>query len=235
MKRTINIIVIFIFIFGRHSQAESLKDISNFAKEICDDIRLEGSIKKEEIVAKLTGEISGVAKLLGGSVNAEGDLVIKNTEYKGLPYETLPAQMKDTRACKKEMAKMLIEERKKIVSQPINKKLSDALRKYKYEIQWTGGLGEKLKIPRTAKIMDLAVDDSSVEISYKYDDFIFTIKGVAKGFISENSINGTWTEDGMRGPGTFKFEFNKDFSKAEGWWQLATNSTKNSWYLHRIK
>lgn len=94
--------------------ADSLNDISKFAKEICDDIRPEGKINKSEVEAKLNGNISGIAKLIGGSLNIDGTISSGSTKYKGLPYEMLPTVMKDARECKQDIAKMLLNERSTI-------------------------------------------------------------------------------------------------------------------------
>ena len=94
--------------------SESLDDISRFSMQICDSIRTEGSISKKELTGKLDGELRGIAKLIGASVAADGTIRIDDTNYSQLPYDALPAQMQDARACRKEIAKLLLEERNKI-------------------------------------------------------------------------------------------------------------------------
>jgi hypothetical protein len=96
--------------------SESLDDISRFSMQICDSIRTEGSISKKEITGKLDGELKGIAKLIGASVGADGTIRIDDTIYSQLPYDALPAQMQDARACRKEIAKLLIEERNRIMT-----------------------------------------------------------------------------------------------------------------------
>ena len=92
--------------------AESLKEIEKFASNICNEIRLQGSYSREKIEAKINGEIAGVAKLIGASVSANGKLNIHNE--KGLPYEKLAEQISSARDCRREIAKLLIDERKQI-------------------------------------------------------------------------------------------------------------------------
>jgi len=98
------------------AHGESLTDISTFAKEMCDKIRTEGKITRTEIEAKLDGEMEGVAKLLGVSVGADGKFRRDKTEYVGLPYDKLSIEMSSARECRKELAAMLINERKTIHS-----------------------------------------------------------------------------------------------------------------------
>lgn len=96
------------------AQAESLTDISSFAKDICDEISDGGEITRKQVEGTLEGKVGGVAKLLGASVGADGKIKVDNTLYKGLPYEKVPSQMADSRDCKKKLAIMLIEERNRI-------------------------------------------------------------------------------------------------------------------------
>lgn len=113
MKKSIAYILTIPFFIG-FANAESLNEISIFAKDICDDIRPAGSIKKEEVEAKLKGKIGSIAKLIGGSVSIDGSLSRGDTVYEGLPFDELPAVMKDARSCKKDIAKMLLKERSMI-------------------------------------------------------------------------------------------------------------------------
>ncbi len=113
---------------------DSLREISLFAMDICDSIRTEGSISRKEITAKLEGQTKGIAKLIGASVAADGTIKIDNTEYKGLPYKSLPSQMQDSRACKKDIAKMLLDERK-----TAKKKFKKESRQRKYELSERNG------------------------------------------------------------------------------------------------
>ena len=105
-------------------QAESLDKISQFAKEICDEIKQEGKTKisKKDIEGKLINKDQQVANMIGAKITG-GKITYgeANEEYEGLPLTALPEQMSDSRDCKKEMAKMLLKERKKV-----KKKLSQA-------------------------------------------------------------------------------------------------------------
>ena len=68
---------------------------------------------EKKLQQRLEGEIKSLAKLIGASVAADGRIKVNNVEYKGLPYNSLPAQMQDARACRKDIATMLLEERKR--------------------------------------------------------------------------------------------------------------------------
>lgn len=96
--------------------AETLNDISTFAKSICDEVSLSGSINRSTIKAEIAGNIKPLSKLLGVKFNAKGMYTLNNTEYQGLPYDSLPEQMKDSRTCKKEISFLLLEERHRIQS-----------------------------------------------------------------------------------------------------------------------
>jgi hypothetical protein len=106
-----------VFPLSPVSYAQSLDEIQKFAKDICDEIRPEGSIARKEVEAKLKGQLAGVAKLIGASVTGDGKLKVENVDYKGLPYEDLAAQMANARDCRLQLAKMLIEEKKRIAAQ----------------------------------------------------------------------------------------------------------------------
>ena len=108
--------------------ADSLSDISEFSKEICDDIQANGnrSITKTEVEAKLQGSMGKIAKYIGVNVGADGKLTIGDTkeEYEGLPYESIAEQMSDSRSCKLEISKILIAERKKVAERLDSTQLS---------------------------------------------------------------------------------------------------------------
>ena len=91
--------------------AESLNNISKFANQICDEIETNGSISRSEIKIKLSRRLSPLSKILGVRLNANGSYKINDTKFEGLPYESIPQQMKDLRECKKEIVFMLLEER----------------------------------------------------------------------------------------------------------------------------
>lgn len=113
------LLLLFLMHAAFNAQADSLSEISNFSKEICDDIDTKGShtISKTEIQAKLEGEIGKVAKFIGAKIGADGKITIgeNKVEYDGLPYDSLSEQMTNSRSCKLEISKMLINERKKLV------------------------------------------------------------------------------------------------------------------------
>lgn len=100
--------------------ADTLAEISQFAKEVCDDIKPQGNkkITKTELEGRLKGDMGRIAKFIGAQVGVDGKLTYGDTDeqYSGLPIGSLAAQMSDSRACKKEISKMLLGERKKILS-----------------------------------------------------------------------------------------------------------------------
>lgn len=96
------------------AQGSSNSEIAKFAKEICDEIRPEGTITRQEIEGRLQGEVGGVARAIGLSVGADGKLRHDKTEYKGLPIDKVSDQMKDARDCRFQVTKMLVEERNRL-------------------------------------------------------------------------------------------------------------------------
>jgi hypothetical protein len=98
--------------------ANSLPDISAFAAEICDSIRLEGSISRQEIETKLEGSLAGVWRLVGASGAADGAAELESFDYQGLPYDSLPSQLIDARECRKELAVLLIRAREENEPEP---------------------------------------------------------------------------------------------------------------------
>ena len=115
-------------LFSFNVYADSLAEISEFSKEICDDIKASGNrtITKTDVEAKLQGNIGKVAKYIGVDFGADGKLTIGDSkeEYEGLPYESISGQMNDSRSCKLEISKMLIRERKKVTARLDNNQLS---------------------------------------------------------------------------------------------------------------
>ena len=107
----IRIIFIFIFTFNI-IYAESLNNISKFANQICDEVKPKGFINRSEIKIKLSGQISPLSKILGVKLKSDGTYKINDTKFEGLPYQSIPKQMKDSRECKKEIVFLLLEERK---------------------------------------------------------------------------------------------------------------------------
>lgn len=99
--------------------ANSLDEINKFAKDICGIVATKGHIESSEIKAAIEGKVNpkSLAKILGAQVSASGDLLFNRSSYEGLPYESLPRQMSDARQCRKEIAFMLLEERRKLKQQ----------------------------------------------------------------------------------------------------------------------
>jgi hypothetical protein len=98
------LLVISFSSFSKGLDREGLKEISDFAKEVCDEISAEGQITRSKIELKLNGNITGLAKALGLKAGAGGTYTRNNESYKGVPYEKLPEQMSDSRACKRELS-----------------------------------------------------------------------------------------------------------------------------------
>ncbi|HCE1777785.1 TPA: hypothetical protein ACF31P_004597 [Vibrio parahaemolyticus] len=92
-----------------HVSASSLSEISQFATEICDKIEAKGSVSSSQIEAALHGNAGTISKLIGAKVTANGNILINNSEYEGIPYEELSVQMLDSRNCKKDLAFALLE------------------------------------------------------------------------------------------------------------------------------
>lgn len=98
--------------------SDTLKEISNFARDICDDISPKGSKKSQvlELKGRLAAEKARIAEIIGVEISAGGNATYGSTkeEYEGLPINNISEQMTDSRACKKEITKMLIREMKKV-------------------------------------------------------------------------------------------------------------------------
>ena len=109
------------------SFAQTLSEIGTFSKNICDDIRTDGSILKKEVEVQLKSNIGGVAKVLGGSLAVDGSIRTGETSHTNIQYEELPEQMSDARDCRRELAKILISTAKHIFYQ--NKDASTLLPK----------------------------------------------------------------------------------------------------------
>ncbi|CAM5400268.1 hypothetical protein TMEC50S_02021 [Thauera mechernichensis] len=105
-----------------HAQAASLTEISEFADSICDQIRPEGSISRTEIEGSLRGQASGVAKLLGLTVGADGRVKHGREDYRGLPLDHVAEQMQGSRECKRQLAALLISERSRLAQSQVRYK-----------------------------------------------------------------------------------------------------------------
>ncbi|MCG7539037.1 hypothetical protein [Pseudoalteromonas sp. OF7H-1] len=113
---SLRIIISGVFI-SSSAMATSLDDINAFAHNICGKVETSGSISSIQVQAAIEGQINpkALAKILGGKIGANGSITINDTEYKGLPYDELPSQMSSARQCRKEVAFMLLEERRALI------------------------------------------------------------------------------------------------------------------------
>jgi hypothetical protein len=108
------LVIITIFLIQNYAHAESLTDISTFSKDICDEIATEGEIRRDTIEGKIGGKLSGVAKLIGASIGADGSIKIDKEKYNGIPYESLPEQLSDARDCRKQLTLIFLKERQEV-------------------------------------------------------------------------------------------------------------------------
>ncbi|MEZ9343393.1 hypothetical protein AB4165_12470 [Vibrio cyclitrophicus] len=109
------IVMIILLMLPSYVQAtSSLSEISQFAKEICDQIEANGSVSSTEVKAKLQGNAGTISKLIGAKIDGSGDFIVHNNIYKGIPYEELSVQMLDSRDCKLQLAYSLIDRKKAI-------------------------------------------------------------------------------------------------------------------------
>ncbi|MGY6274076.1 hypothetical protein [Methylomonas sp. MgM2] len=155
--------------FSVSAHADSLSEISKFSKEICNDIQTSGNrtIKKTDIEAKLQGNIGKVAKYIGLDIGADGQLTIGDTkeEYDGLPYEDISEQMSDSRSCKLQLSKMLINERKKVTERLDDRQLSS----HESEIKELSNEYQNLR----AKFIALANDNKEIDNARNLPQGIF--------------------------------------------------------------
>lgn len=105
-----------IFLFASHlvpafAESSDLNAISLFAKDVCDEIAIGGSIRREQVEGNLGGKVSGIAKLIGAEAEADGSLTVEEQTYEGIPYGDLPEQMNNARECRLELTKLLLQER----------------------------------------------------------------------------------------------------------------------------
>jgi len=114
MKNCTAGILALLILIGTTASAQSLTEISDFAADICDEIAQSGEITKQKIEGNINGKLSGVAKLLGGSLDAGGKIVVDEENYVGVPYEKLSDQLSNARECRRELAKTLLDERRRI-------------------------------------------------------------------------------------------------------------------------
>lgn len=107
-------LILAFLLLSTNLHATSLVEIAAFSKETCDKIKTDGKIRREQIEGSINGNISGVAKLLGASLDANGKIAIDETTYDGIPFEDIPDQLSDARSCRKEITKLLLKERQEI-------------------------------------------------------------------------------------------------------------------------
>jgi hypothetical protein len=104
-------LVIVITLFPFTASAASFSEISSFAENICDKLSTTGSIERTKILGSLNGNAKALIKLIGGSIGLDGSVIIDNVSYDGFSHDMLPAQMSDARACRKELALVLLAKR----------------------------------------------------------------------------------------------------------------------------
>lgn len=114
MKRYVLIAALSIGVTPFLANSASFEQITEFAGNICDRVKTSGSIERTKIMGKLRGEAKTLVKLIGGEIGIDGSITIDNQRYDGIPLNDLPAQMTDARACRKELALMLLEREKAI-------------------------------------------------------------------------------------------------------------------------
>jgi len=99
------------------AQVSSNDEIAAFARSVCDDLAgAEGTITRREVELKVAGEASGIARLVGLSIGSDGKLKHDRTDYEGLPFDKVAAQMQGALACRLELARMLINERTRLAA-----------------------------------------------------------------------------------------------------------------------
>lgn len=105
---------------SKSSYPNSLDEIALFAERICNDVRTEGEISRFEIEGKLEGNSELIATLLTTKIKGDVSLKQKKDVFNNLPLEELSEQFSDARACKKELAKLLLKERSNNELNPIS-------------------------------------------------------------------------------------------------------------------
>ena len=95
-----------------NSVSRPLNDIKEFAEGICGDIPsilLDGEVEETKIRARIEGVISGLLNYLRIEVDAEGFLHRDGVKYRELPYDDLREVLEDVRRCKLELATILLD------------------------------------------------------------------------------------------------------------------------------
>lgn len=106
------LILVLAFSISMITSAASLDEISNFASEICEEVEAGGIITREKVKATIEANAGNLIKLVGANISGEGTYEKEKKITEGLPYESLPEQFSDVRACKKYIARTLLEEEK---------------------------------------------------------------------------------------------------------------------------
>jgi|GEM_PF-4191855 len=115
MKKRFPVVVIFM-IMSFPIKAESLDEIGKFAEKICIN-EVQGHITRDSIETGIKADVKGLAKLLGLSVEADGSLKHDNQTYNGIPIDKLSEKIPTPAQCKSELAKILLDERKRLQSE----------------------------------------------------------------------------------------------------------------------
>lgn len=126
MKRYVIIAALSIGVTPFFANSASFEQITKFAENICDRVKTSGSIERTQIMGKLRGEAKTLVKLIGGEIGVDGSITVDNQRYDGIPLNDLPAQMTDARACRKELALMLLEREKAIQTIQTSYKVSQS-------------------------------------------------------------------------------------------------------------
>ncbi len=98
-----------VFLAAGTIQAATLNEIAEFASSQCEEIHSSGKVNKSQITAQLKGQGKALAKLISGSVSADGTYTSNSTEYEGVPYEQLASQLTDVRNCKQRLTELILQ------------------------------------------------------------------------------------------------------------------------------
>ena len=91
------------------SEESALRQIASFAISVCDKPDFKGTISKREIKGELEAS-SKLAKLLGVSIGANGEIDDLYVDYTNLLLEDLPEQLESARSCRKSIAERFLSE-----------------------------------------------------------------------------------------------------------------------------
>ena len=113
MKSALYLLLAALPFLSLQASADSLSEIAAFADKICTQ-SLTGNESSTSVVANLNGDVNGLAKALGITVNAGGLVKHDGTRYEGIPKDKLPSSIPTPAQCKLEVARLLIDEREKL-------------------------------------------------------------------------------------------------------------------------